>query len=179
MNKKLAIVIVIVSAVFVVCAITVAASSGTYSPLYMIRMQQASDKMHFSPATMSGFTYNTEPGCTVGYYAAARCGAELLNTAPGETFCDTCPPECYTFEGTCMGSYTCCITCFFETCWITCETCEGQGYTCDDTSCQDTCVGTCDEPTCSYTCPETCDDPTCFETCERTCRYTCEKPCIP
>lgn len=188
MNKKQIIVVAVVSAAFAVCAVAVTAGSVTaYSPLYVVRMQQQSSEMNFSPTKMSEFTYNTEHGFTVNCYAADHCSADLLFTAPGETFCATCFPECSTSKYTCQGKITCCITCFFQSCLGTCYTCPGQGYTCDETSCQDTCEGTCDEPTCPSTCWETCpntcwetcDDLTCFNTCERTCRYTCTKPCQP
>ena len=179
MNKKHITLLIVCSAALFVCAVAVSASSlAGYTPLYAVRMEQQSSEMSFLPTQMTGFAYDAENGFTVDYQASQYCGAELLSTAPGETFCSTCFPECDTFEWTCSGSYTCCITCFFQSCWGTCYTCPGQGHTCDETSCQETC-STCDDPTCPNTCWETCDDPTCFDTCEHTCRYTCEKPCVP
>lgn len=173
--------IAIVSTALVVCAVAFVAASPqlkSNTPLYTYRMEQQSSEMNFLPTEMNGFTYNTEKGYTVNYHADNYCGAELLSTAPGQTFCATCFPECSTSEWTCSGSYTCCITCFYQSCWGTCYTCPGQGHTCDDTSCQATC-STCDQPTCPDTCWDTCDDPTCYDTCERTCWYTCTKPCQP
>ncbi len=189
-NKRHMIVITALSGVFAVLAVTAAAaeSSPSATPLYTVRMEQASSEMNFLPTDVNGFIYNTEKGCTVNYCAADTCGGgvQVLDTMPGVTFCDTCPPGCITIEWTCHGNYTCYYTCMGETCPITCAptcpatcyTCQGQGWTCDATGCQDTC-STCDQPTCPNTCWDTCDDPTCPYTCERTCRYTCTKPCIP
>jgi hypothetical protein len=182
------------------------------TPLYTIRMEQASSKMHFLPTEKNNFTYTAEQGCTMDVsFQKLPSDAGIFSTSSpdtcyGQITCEgsyTCSQTCYgwTHGGitclitcnmwtctpeTCLitcGNYTCVavITCMgtcVETCPATCETCEGQGWTCDATSCQETC-STCDQPTCPDTCWDTCDDPTCPYTCERTCHYTCEKPCIP
>ncbi len=193
-------------------AACVAASPSEYTtPLYAIRMEQASSEMNFLPTAVNGFTYNTEKGYTVDYNSSTYCSAQLLTTSSNDTCygystCDgsytcwqtcsgythggyTCQPTCYVWTCTpetcditycaftCVAVDTCMGTCS-ATCPSTCETCMGQGYTCDATSCQSTC-STCDQPTCPDTCWDTCQGQTCWETCGRTCFETCQKPCVP
>jgi hypothetical protein len=199
----------VISAAVAICAVAAvaASSSSVNTPLYMVRMEQASSEMNFLPTDVNAFAYNTEKGCTFEYGIAEYCyGAVPLDTGSQDTCYGylTCTPSCFngwTCDGwtcwvscdgftcsgitcwyscdvfTCQWPYTCPNTCP-ATCGSTCSTCQGQGWTCDATGCQNTC-STCDQPTCPNTCWETCDDPTCFDTCERTCRYTCNKPCIP
>jgi hypothetical protein len=174
------------------------------TPLYTVRMEQASNKMNFLPTAVNEFTYTAEKGYTLEYGFLNCCidGATPRVDTTGTCWGYTCTPSCvgYTCSGwtcfksceqwTCYG-ITCDISCGYFTCQVpetcphtcplscsgTCVTCPGQGWTCDDTSCQETC-STCSE-TCPDTCWETCDGPTCAYTCERTCHYTCEKPCVP
>ncbi|MBU7026917.1 MAG: hypothetical protein HXS48_08240 [Theionarchaea archaeon] len=136
------------------------------TPLYTVRMEQASSKMNFLPTAVNGFTYTTEKGYTLDCNVSGYCGAVPLisggvstcETCQGQSTCwntcpDTCEPSC---EGTCFGS-TCSSTCP--------STCSGQ--TCD----------TCTQPTCE-TC-ETCSTcPTQTSTCWSTCSgYTCKDTC--
>lgn len=160
MEKKL--IVIAASAVFVALAVTcVASSSVNTTPLYTLRMEQASSKMHFLPTAVNGFTYTTEKGYICGIVGC--CNGTLLGTF------DTCS-ECTTIEITC---YTC-----PPTSWSTCpNTCL---YTCRNTcpnTCQNTCPNTCNtcNPTCPYTCQNTCPN-TCWNTCWNTCEYTCEGP---
>ncbi|MBU7045411.1 MAG: hypothetical protein HXS54_03160 [Theionarchaea archaeon] len=188
MNRKQMIVISSVSAVLVVFAVTaVSADSASSTPLYTLRMEQASSRMNFLPTEINGFVYNTEKGSSITYCPdEGICGGDVepFDTL-GLTWCGTCWPYCSTNEVTCEGTYTCEWTCAhstcpfatcYSTCPVTCYSCEG--WTCDATGCQSTC-STCDDPTCPNTCWDTCDDPTCLDTCEQTCRYTCTKPCQP
>ena len=157
MNKKVS--LVVVGAV-IVCAtvFSIAGSVMAHTPLYILRMEQASSKMNFLPTAVNGFTYTTESGYTVGHNVTGRyCGGvNPLATSPAST----CDPSCTdTCEETCP--WTC-----YETCPNTCNP------TCTSPTCPDTCPNTCD--TCPVnTCPVTCE-PTCEEfSCQKTCTYTC------
>jgi hypothetical protein len=99
-----------------------------------------------------------------GYTCSISCGGWTCTP-------HTCCTSCGNF--TCVAILTCMGTCI-QTCPETCDTCQGHGWTCNATGCQNTC-STCDQPTCSITC-DTCD--TC-DTCV-TCEDTCIGPgCIP
>lgn len=125
------------------------------TPLYVMRMEQASSKMNFLPTEMNPFTYTTEKGCVLNCDVATRycSGARPCDTTPG----DTCEPTCLK-----MTCYTCELSCYLS-CWETCVigTCEP---TCNSFTCQYTCY-TCDQPTCPETCEPTCEEPTCPVTC--------------
>lgn len=155
MNKKQKMSIAATGVALVLFAVTaVTASAWAFdTPLYVVRMEKASSKMHFLPTAVTEFTFTTEKGYNLDYCAAGSCGVIPLSTTPYST-CETCDT---------------CWTCPFTvcTCLVSC------GGTCEET-CPDTCPETCPD-----TCPYTCDDPTCPDTCEHTCWYTCEKPCIP
>ncbi|MBU7022559.1 MAG: hypothetical protein HXS40_00200 [Theionarchaea archaeon] len=140
----------IVVALFAVMFAT-ASSLMAGTPLFTLRMEQASSKMSFLPTVMNGFTYNTENGYTLNRCAVGYCGVGLRGTDA------TCHPSCDTCAATCP-----------DTCYNTCP----------DT-CNSTCPVTC-PATCYSTCPYTCDDPvTCQgeHTCEETCGYTCPFTC--
>ncbi len=123
-----------------------ATSRPLYTPLFTYRMEQASGEMNFSATTMNNFTYNSEKGYNLNYNVCGQycSGAEPLGNC---TYLST----------------TCSVTCP-ASCYGTCDTCSG--YTCDDTSCQPTCI------TCLDTC-ETCQGRTCDETCMNSCNGTC------
>lgn len=149
MSKKQKALVVVAS---VSCALLVAsaviASSLPNTPLYTVRMEQASSRMNFLQTAVNGFTYTAENGYTVNYNAAGYCGDVPLEITVGRTC-----------EGTCDIDPTC-----PNTCWSTCD-----DPTCGDT-CPNTCEATCD--TCSQTCdtcPQTCIGPTCEDTCEAYC----------
>lgn len=125
---------------------TVVASWKTSaSPLFNYRMQQASNKMNFTPAVPCIFTYTAEKGCSLGYQTCEACfGKPLPNFTRStcdiyeqtcDTCYDTCPGTCY---NTCPNS---CGTC--GTCYSTCSTCS----TCYPSP---TCFG----PTCMTMCLE-------------------------
>ncbi|MGC1123180.1 MAG: hypothetical protein WBA22_19015 [Candidatus Methanofastidiosia archaeon] len=157
------------------------------TPLFTLRMEQASSKMSFLPTAVNDFTYNTENGYTLNSCATGYCGGAVLrgtdatcfHTCMGET-CETCystcPDTCWsTCPNTCPN--TCSATCP-NTCFSTCP------ITCDDATCPQTC-NTCSGQTCEggSTCDQTSCGPTCINTCGVTCRFTCEDtacdPCPP
>lgn len=166
MDRKQISVAVLGIVVLVAATCVTANSWGGNTPLYTVRMEQASSKMNFLPTAVSGFIYTAGEGYTLDCEASASCsncvplvsgGVNTCETCPGHITCwntcpDTCEPSC---EGTCFEptcSSTCPVTC--ETCTQpTCETCE----TCS------TCV----------TCPSTCStckgQDTCWDTCEIDC----------
>lgn len=145
MDKKQKMSIAAVGVALVLFAVTaVAASAWTLNtPLYMVRMEKASNKMNFLPTAVTEFTYTTEKGYNLDYCVAGSCGVTPLATTPIST-CDTCD-TCWTCPFTvCTCLVSCGGTCP-ETCPNTCE------YTCDDPTCYDTC-----EQTCRYTCEKPC-----------------------
>lgn len=164
MNRK--IVAFIAGIALVSVAITaVTASSWVNTPLYTVRMEQASSKMNFLPKTVEEFTYTVENGYTLSFNVAGYDGVSPLatwKTCTGPTCDET---VCI---GTMCGGYTCANTCP-DTCNPTCNepTCPD---TCPDT-CQPTCPFTCDDPTCPWTCGDTHD-----ETCDET---ICPPDCPP
>jgi hypothetical protein len=159
--------IVIVAAGLVLAVLGVAAVTGNPSmpntPLYTIRMEQASNAMSFLPKPVNQFTYVTEKKHDLNCNVAAYHGKHPLSTG------DTCP------EDTCEPP-TCPWTCY-ETCPNTCNP------TCNSPTCFNTCPNTC--MTCPATCPQTCEPTckeetcikTCFPTCSFSCWFTCQKTC--
>jgi len=111
------------------------------TPLYTLRMEQASSEMNFLPTTVNEFTYTTENDFNMEYTLVGCCGAEPFDVPTKIGF--TCD------EPTCPN--TSCNTCGF-TCPNTCEFTCLYGTHCPHT-CHDTCGKTCS--TCPYTC-ETC-----------------------
>lgn len=112
MNNKRKISLVVIGMALVLCTVTaVTASTWTvHTPLYVVRMEQASSKMNFLPTEVNTFAYIAEKGCSLDYCAAGGCGAVPLVTTPVETgetcqyTCDdpTCPLVCLsTFRYTC------------------------------------------------------------------------------
>ena len=155
--------LVVTSAVVVSLAVaSVSASSSYNSPLYRLRMEQASSKMNFLPSAANGFTYTTENGFILNCSVGNCCGKGIVLLGTDATCFPTCLETC---PNTCDTCSTCDYTCP-ATCPVTCSTC--YGYTCDATSCQYTCTPV----TCQYTCY------TCLETCPNTCD-TCDPLCGP
>ena len=144
MNKKWVVTAVIsVTAVSLVIACAAARPWTSATPLYTVRMEQASSEMNFLPTEVNRFIYTTEKGFNLNYICSGCFSAQPLEVTSGRTCEGTC------IEPTCDN--TCPSTCA-STCGATCgDTC---GFTCD------TCASTCD------TCDETCDGgPTCYNTC--------------
>ncbi len=115
---------------------TLVASSQVNTPLYALRMEQASSKMNFLPTEMNGFTYSTEQGYIFDYGAQGCCGGATPNLVTFRTCDGTCT------EPTCPD--TCRLTCDDPTCANTCPaTCPLTCDTCDQTcaSCEETCSG--------------------------------------
>lgn len=142
MDKKSMIVVVmsVFIAIFAINAVTALSWAAT-TPLYTVRMEQASNKMNFLPTGINEFTYVTEKGYTMNCEVSGFCSTNSLDycTEYGTTCLNTCPFTC---------EHTCPDTC--------------KGYTCDDTSCQSTC------DTCLETCPCTIS---CGPTCQDSCDY--------
>lgn len=121
MKKRQIILIAVASAVLLSLAVA-CVTAGTWTsstPLFTLRMEQASSEMNFLPRSAAGFTYTTGNGYTLGYCASGCKGAVPLapvtyNTCQEET-CDeptcynTCPGVCYTTTPTCQ-SCGCCGT---------------------------------------------------------------------
>jgi hypothetical protein len=155
--KKMSVAMTSVVLISLVVLFVTASSLVADTPLYTMRMEQASSKMNFLPTTVNGFTYTAENGVCVDLASEKYCGGQIVfcMTTPYDTYCETCGPE--TCEETCEG-VTCdsCEQTCDNTCWGTCPA------TCPNTcvSCAVSCSGTCD--TCLQTCPETCGD--CYET---------------
>lgn len=162
MDKK-QISIAVISVVAVALAVT-AATAGAWAihtPLYTIRMEQASNKMNFLPTERNAFTYATEKGYTLNYnLSGGYCGGIVPLASDGDPGCDdTTSPQCLpdpeSLIGTCEG-WTC-----GNTCWYTCR----YVNTCANT-CPDTCPYSCGVPTCGNTCGNTCPETECDPECQ-------------
>ena len=128
-------VIVVICIAIFTAVITVVASSSSFStPLYTIRMEQASSKMNFLPKEANQFIYTAINGHKI-FYDIKSNG---IFDDPPESQYDTCVmTEC---------DYTCGLDC------QTIEECPtGDPETCEGTSCTPTCESTCDDPTCEFT----------------------------
>lgn len=139
MNKTQKMSFAVIGVALVSLAVTCvsAASWTSNTPLFTLRMEQASSKMNFLPTEKATFAYTTELGYNLNYNVDSRTGEPLGN--------------CTDYDTTCL------ITCP-ESCAGTCDTCGG--YTCDETSCQPTCPA----GTCAWTCGPTCPPRTCIDT---------------
>jgi hypothetical protein len=143
-------------AAFAAIAALSAHSLSENTPLFVFRMEQASNSMDFLPLEMSSFDYNTVQGFTLDQC----CAGKLM---PLFTLGNTCISGC-TEDATCV--YTCddntCLSSCNGTCGSscggTCTTCNSCSSTCSST-CGDTCGSTCDASCVIYTCPKTCDTP--------------------
>ena len=140
-NQKIACFSIVVLVGIAVAAVT--ASSLPNTPLYTVRMEQASYKMGFLPTAVNEFAYTTAHGYTVQYDAGK---ATIIPLEP-PTEVPTCPYTC--------DDDTCQQTCP-DTCWSTCSS-----------SCGGTCPATC-EPTCEQqTCGDSCHtEPSCKIVCD-------------
>lgn len=145
MNKELSTVVIGAAALFALSTV-IASSQGYTTPLYTVRMEQASSRMNFLPTAVNQFTYTAEKGYTVNYNAAGYCGAPLEITV-GKTCDGTCDidPTCpHTCRSTCDDP-TCGETCP-DTCQLTCDTCYHTCALCTFDTCFISCVGFC-QPT--------------------------------
>ena len=136
-RKKVLITVASIAMASLAITAVTASSLALNTPLYTLRMEQASSKMNFLPTAMNKFAYTTENGYNLDYEAlVGYCGAVPLGSL-----------------------YTCEVTCPYVTCVVgTCSSCSG--YTCDATSCQPTCWYTCEWTCNQWTCPGfTCDGP--------------------
>jgi hypothetical protein len=147
--------VVVGIAIMLFAAVCVTANPQIFgTPLYALRMEQASSKMSFLPTEMNGFMYTAENGYTLNFDASGRCcNGELRDT----------------YQFTCDFYPTC-----YNTCPVTCgRTCPD---TCEGPTCSETCPNTCEE-TCPYTCDDTCDGPTCQSSCALGPGLTCGPEC--
>jgi hypothetical protein len=136
-DKNRMIAVVSAGAVVVLLAATaVTASLGTSTPLYTVRMEQASSRMNYLPTVVNTFSYTVEPGYTLLYDSLACCSVKPLDK-PTMPVCEPTEETCWTECGTCLS--TCPDTCEGLTC-DTCDLCP-TNYTCH-TIC--TCGSTCD-----------------------------------
>ena len=142
MNKKMSIAAICVGAFLSVLLFVTASSLTAHTPLFTVRMEQASSDMHFLPTSVESFSYSAENGYSLDYIAdAGVCAAPLAYTWDTD-------PTCW---ATCAGQHNTCSS----TCVSTCSS------TCVNTCC--TCVSTC-----SSTCVNTCSN-TCWESCSAPC----------
>lgn len=136
-KKKMS--LAVVSAIAVSCVIVVATASSLMAdtPLYTLRMEQASSKMSFLATEMNGFTYTAENEYTLNQEVSGCCGSITLDTGVW-----TCEPN--THEMSCKTCDSCitCDTCFHCVTQDTCDTCDTCDYTCVNT-CPATCPFTC------------------------------------
>ena len=148
MNKKTSLAVVSIILAFLAATCVTATSFTPDTPLFRLRMEKASNKMHFSPDKMNEFAYNAENGsvltCEITQQYAVPLEEPTKSTCVGFT-CETCYSTCVnTCSSTCVNT---CHTCV-STCW---ETCVNTCHTCCST-CSYTCYSTC-----SYTCWESCN----------------------
>jgi hypothetical protein len=164
-RRKVSFVMICVVAVACAIVFVTASALAANTPLYTVRMEQASHKMGFLPTAINEFTYTAEKGVTVEYTSGYG-----NSTSPYSTGYYTCPDEtcehCLTYPPAVTCQSTCEPTCQSPTCPNTCQN------TCPNT-CQNTCPNTC-QNTCPQTCPNTCQN-TCPVTCDGvSCPLTCD-----
>ena len=143
MDRKHVIVIAAVGVVFAVLAVNAvgARPSTSDTPLYTLRMEEASSEMNFLPTEMNTFTYTAEKGFTVGQkistwssevhkFRDSAIVCPTVNTCFTCSTCDSCL-ICHTISNCpTEGSSTCEQTeCILETCMQTVcgQTCQGCG----------------------------------------------------
>lgn len=128
MDKKM--LLTVISTIVALLAVTfVTASPWTANtPLYAVRMEQASSKMNFLPTEMNGFTYTSEKGYEISCDVTICPNVEPSSDKPtsAQNPCKWTDPY-----STCSG----------YTCWLSCGgTCETCAVTCPNT-CNPTCTG--------------------------------------
>lgn len=143
MNRKRKMLIGAVSIAIVSLAVTfVTASPRSFNtPLYTVRMEQASSKMNFLPGTMNNFTYTTEKGYTMDIDASREWYSGFHLFLASEISCPTVYMSC---GGTCSTCDSCLICPTDYNCpteGSTCEPTECGPNTCMETQCDRTCYG--------------------------------------
>lgn len=101
----------VVSVAIMLSAITIITANPYMpnTPLYTLRMEQASSKMNFLPTEGNDFTYTTERGYNLDY-GAVGSSSEIQS----DVSVWTCPTRCQnTCRNTCPDTcpYTCKFTC--------------------------------------------------------------------
>jgi hypothetical protein len=154
-RKKISVAVTSVAVTFLAITCVTASFQTTNTPLYTVRMEQASSKMNFLPTEMNEFTYITEKEYNLDYCITGRCnshgGGDVTPLLPYT--CSTCD-EYYCEEPTHCGT---CVTCYStcqSSCGGTCSTCTGL-----------TCEGTCYPTECDWTQWIDCDYTLVFPTC--------------
>lgn len=175
MRRKTTLVVTAGMAVLLATVFVTTGTSVVSTPLFTMRMEQASNDMNFLPTLVMKFSYMTEKGYNMTCNFASCLG--LCSGASATSFGrPTCEPVC-TSEGNTCDSYTCLETCP-QTCTNTCSTCPVTCLNTCPATCPNTCSSTCDDPTCQNTCPNTCTGcvrPTPAPTGPQTCEgYTCQ-----
>ncbi len=108
MNRKMLIFIGGIAIVSIAVTAVTASSFSSYTPLYRVRMEEASSKMNFLPTVMNEFTYTAEKGCKLNYNSRGY---------------DDATPLIMTWQRTCWFYPTCSYECPETnqwTCWDTC-----------------------------------------------------------
>ncbi|MGC1121456.1 MAG: hypothetical protein WBA22_10225 [Candidatus Methanofastidiosia archaeon] len=141
MNRKNVAVALTIIGIVVIAGTSVTASiSAMHAPLYILRMEQASNSMNFLPRAVNGFTYTAEKGYELNLGIGESCNINGYcgNLSPYSTgddtcwTCDTCVTQCE--QNTCLATCATCATCP-ATCPATCE-----GATCSGATCSSTCL---------------------------------------
>jgi hypothetical protein len=116
MDRKRVLPVVITAALLsLMVTIVTASSSISYTPLYSLRMEQASSEKNFLPTSINNFTYAAENGYTLNYDISEGCyGITPLIV----TWQPTC--EFYNTCETCSGGLNTCPNTCWDTCWVSC-----------------------------------------------------------
>ena len=116
MNKKLYLAL-IGAAIVSLAVASVSARASPSTPLYAVRMEQASSEMNFLPTAVTSYNFATENGYTLNCSAQGYHGNTVLLeteiTCEGDPTCQSTCPQ--TWLHTCM-----------ETCSNTCSTCAPE-----------------------------------------------------
>ena len=112
-NKMMSVPVIGIVLVCLIASFVTAFEGIPDSPLYTIRMEQASIKMHFMPGENQEYTYIAEQGYELPYNIvyggsviplSTALDTDCLNTCGGT--CSTCFATCGTCECTCpVGCY--------------------------------------------------------------------------
>lgn len=154
-RKKMSVVLTGGIVAFLAMTCITALPRMTSTPLYTVRMEQASSEMNFLPTEMNTYVYTAAKGYNLNCCITGRCSCSGGDVNPLLPYtCGTCD-EYYCEEPTHCGT---CVTCY-----STCQSsCGGTCSTCSGSTCEDTCYPT----ECDWTqwidCNYTLVFPTCY-----------------